>query len=226
VKSYIITMPDKVSKESATRCIKSANFEIEFFEATTPATLTNLPGTWTYPTNKQQERWESGMFLSAYQTRVLEKRIACFMSHYRLWKRCADLNETIMILEHDAIFVRSFVYTDFQNLFTGDILGINDPTRATRKYKIFDNNIKQQYANEPVIVETPWVDEQQVPQGLAGNSAYIIKPSGAKKLLELVKKHGMWPNDAIMCKQLMPDSLQCIYPYYTKVQGNVSTTTK
>lgn len=219
-------MPDRFSKDAAKRCINSANFDIEIFDATTPKTLDNLPGKWTYPTRQNQERWEFGMHLTAYKTRVLENRIACFMSHYRLWKKCVELDETIMVLEHDAIFVRKFDYTEVEELFTGDILGINDPTGATRKYKIFDNNIKKHYNGKTVVVETPWVDEQQVPQGLAGNSAYIIKSNGATKLLELVDKHGMWPNDAIMCKQLMPDSLQCVYPYYTKVQRIGSTTTK
>ena len=226
MKSYIITLPTDASKQSANRCINSANFGIEIFDATTPETLIDLPGMWTYPTDDSQERWESGMYITAYKTNVLEKRIACFMSHYRLWKRCAELDETIMILEHDAVFTRSFDYNTIKDKFIGDILGLNDPTKATRKYKVFDNNIKKQYNGKEVIVETPWVDDRKVPQGLAGNSAYIIKPAGANKLLELVKEHGMWPNDAIMCKQLMPDSLQCVYPYYTKVQGTVSSTTK
>ena len=131
-----------------------------------------------------------------------------------------------MVLEHDAVFVRKFDYTEIENKFTGDILGLNDPTKATRKYKVFDSKLQSQYNNQTVVVDVPWIDEQTVPQGLAGNSAYIIKPSGANKLIALVKQHGMWPNDAIMCKQLMPGSLQCVYPYYTKVQGIRSTTTK
>jgi GR25 family glycosyltransferase involved in LPS biosynthesis len=226
LKSFVITLPDQHSMLAANKCIASANIHIDIFEATTPKTLHNLPSKWTYPVDKNQERWESGMYLSAYQTRVLDKRIACFMSHYRLWKKCSDLNETIMVLEHDAVFVRKFDYTEIENKFTGDILGLNDPTKATRKYKVFDSKIQSQYSNQTVVVDVPWIDEQTVPQGLAGNSAYIIKPSGANKLIALVKQHGMWPNDAIMCKQLMPGSLQCVYPYYTKVQGIRSTTTK
>lgn len=226
LKSFIITIPDQHSVRAANRCISSANIAIDIFEATTPDTLQNLPGKWTYPVNKNQERWESGMYLTAYQTRVLDRRIACFMSHYRLWEKCVQLQQPIMILEHDAIFVRKFDYKEIENKFTGDIIGLNDPTRATRKYKIFDNNIQKHYNGKTIVVDTPWVDEKKVPQGLAGNSAYIIKPNGAYKLIELVKQYGMWPNDAIMCKQLMPDSLQCVYPYYTKVQGIQSTTTK
>jgi GR25 family glycosyltransferase involved in LPS biosynthesis len=63
-----------------------------------------------------------------------------------------------------------------------------------------------------------------VPQGLAGNSAYIIKPKGAEELIMAVEKYGAWPNDAIMCKQLIPN-MGVTRRFYTKVQGLPSTTT-
>jgi len=54
-------------------------------------------------------------------------------------------------------------------------------------------------------------------------SAYIIKPAGAKKLIELVKQYGLWPNDAIMCRQLVP-RLGVTRKFYTNIQGLKSTT--
>ena len=69
----------------------------------------------------------------------------------------------------------------------------------------------------------PTIDDLTIPQGLPGNSAYIIKPSGAKKMLDLVKEFGAWPNDALMCKQLI-QSIASSKIYYTKVQGTPSTT--
>ena len=68
------------------------------------------------------------------------------------------------------------------------------------------------------------IDEGHVPQGLAGNSAYIMKPSGAKKMLDLVAQFGLWPNDAIMCRQLIP-TLGVSKTSFTGVQGLPSTTT-
>ena len=80
----------------------------------------------------------------------------------------------------------------------------------------------QQYTEffQPV----PTIDEFNVPQGLAGNSAYIIKPAGANTMLKLSKEHGMWPNDALMCKQLVPN-LGVTRSFYTRIQGLRSTTT-
>jgi hypothetical protein len=63
----------------------------------------------------------------------------------------------------------------------------------------------------------------EVAQGIAGNSAYIIKPWAAKELIEKVYEYGMWPNDAIMCQQIVP-WLGVTKLYYTKVQGLRSTT--
>ena len=34
----------------------------------------------------------------------------------------------------------------------------------------------------------------------------------------------MWPNDAVMCKQLFP-TLQVVYPYYTTIQHGLKSTT-
>ena len=80
----------------------------------------------------------------------------------------------------------------------------------------------QQYTEffQPV----PRIDEFNIPQGLAGNSAYVIKPAGAIKMIELAQEHGMWPNDALMCYQLI-ESLGVTRNFYTRVQGLRSTTT-
>ena len=73
--------------------------------------------------------------------------------------------------------------------------------------------------------EVPWVDDKSVPQGLAGNSAYLMNPGPARKLFEIIDDVGLWPNDALMCKQLMGGHLmRVVYPYYTTLQGVASTT--
>jgi GR25 family glycosyltransferase involved in LPS biosynthesis len=57
---------------------------------------------------------------------------------------------------------------------------------------------------------------------LAGNSAYVIKPHAAQQLIDLVDSIGAWPNDAIMCRQLI-DGLEEHYPFITEVQAEQST---
>jgi GR25 family glycosyltransferase involved in LPS biosynthesis len=60
---------------------------------------------------------------------------------------------------------------------------------------------------------------------LAGNSAYYITPYGARKMLAMADEFGSWPNDALMCKELLNRSIGVVYPYFTKVQNIKSTTT-
>jgi GR25 family glycosyltransferase involved in LPS biosynthesis len=87
---------------------------------------------------------------------------------------------------------------------------------------VFHEKVSSYVGVQPV----PTIDDMDVPQGLAGNSAYMISPKGAKKLLDKVREVGMWPNDALMNKQFFP-WLEVVYPYYTTIQrGLRSTTTK
>lgn len=108
-------------------------------------------------------------------------------------------------------------------IFDGGVLGLNSPWKATRKQSVYNESARKSFGIKPV----PSVDkigDDPLPQGLAGNSAYIIKPWAANKLLEKVDEIGLWPNDALMCKQFFP-WMQIIYPYYTTVQGTKSSTT-
>jgi GR25 family glycosyltransferase involved in LPS biosynthesis len=154
------------------------------------------------------------------------------MSHYVLWQYAIQNDETIMILEHDAIFYVRNKPFDPNIEFNGSILGLNDPRGATRRANVFHNKITPTFLPldnilNPAPKDVPWVDDNKlVPQGLAGNSAYIIKPKGARTLCELIAEHGLWPNDAIMCKQLMPGQLKTLYPYVTYVKQERSFTSE
>ena len=160
---------------------------------------------------------ESGMILKSYKTSDVSKKWACTVSHARLWKKCVELNEEIMILEHDAIFIKSFKQFDWK----GGVLGLNDPSGATHSSSVYHDMIclKREIQSAPYVLS-----KYAMPQGLAGNSAYIIKPYFAEKLLEKLNQKGFWPNDALMCLQFFPDDIKVIYPYYTRVQGIGSTT--
>jgi GR25 family glycosyltransferase involved in LPS biosynthesis len=242
MKAYIITMTDSFrSNEGNERLRKSIDesksvLDVHTSVAVVPETLVDTMESYfggrmeyTYPVTEDQNRHDikSGLKLTAYPTQDIRKRISCLMSHYVLWKHCVDLNEPIVILEHDAIWNhRKFDYKDIEERFKGSVLGLNSPHRATRKPQAFDDQLKSKWTESsvPEIMPCPWIDDQAVPQGLAGNSAYVIKPKGAKALMALIAEHGLWPNDAIMCKQLMPGQLQCVYPYYTYVRTMGSTT--
>jgi GR25 family glycosyltransferase involved in LPS biosynthesis len=156
----------------------------------------------------------------AYQTRDPLARMACALSHYKLWLKSIETNEPILVLEHDSRFLHRL---DPQPILESkfNIVGVNDPIGATRLARKFSEKVKS-YNKD--IVPIPTIDNFDVPQGLAGNSAYIIKPAGAKAVVQAVKEYGLWPNDAIMCKQLIK-KMGVTQQYYTVVQGLPSTTT-
>jgi len=263
MKAYIISMLNDHDSTVATRKllrsieITNSNVDAMSFNAVTPETMdaninrlfgSQMPYAkiqYTYPKTAAENRLDilSGLNLSAYPTKDLRKRISCFLSHYSLWRLCFQMKEPIMILEHDAFFVRTFDFESISARVTGNILGLNDPSGATRKPWVYNSNCIERHNTfdhqwfernkgkarsqkpEYTVFTAPNVDnDNKIPQGLAGNSAYIIRPEGAANLMGLVAEHGFWPNDAIMCKQLLPRQLMQIYPYVTKVQGTTSTT--
>lgn len=199
-------------------------FSLEKFKAITPSNVNramikdNIK--WNYPWEGEVIDFASGLTKKSYPTKNHEARIACAMSHFSLWKKCVDTGEAIIILEHDSKFINKI---DFLPEDTGyNIVGLNNPLMATRKAKLYHDLIKE---NLQPFQRVPFVDDDmKIPQGLAGNSAYMIKPEGASEMIGLVYKYGMWPNDAIMCRQLV-SGLAVSKKFYTQVQGLRSTTT-
>ena len=231
MKAFVITIPDhKVSQHAADVCIESSkvvgnSFEIQKFDAVIPRQVNKMMRDyrleWNYPWEGSVFDFKTGLKKSAYPTVNKQARIACSLSHYTLWKNCYNDAEPYLILEHDAKFIKKLDINiiDTDKFF---IIGINNPLFATRKANLFKQIIDE---NTKELQLVPTIDSLEVPQGLAGNSAYIIKPKGARQMLRLVEDHGLWPNDAIMCKQLIP-AIGVTKTFYTEVQGTPSTTSR
>lgn len=237
MKAKVITLSNnKESFKTADRLIDSSNhfknnFIIEKYIASTPENVIeqfkehNVK--WNYPWTKGHLDIQSGLYKTAYETADPKKRMACFMSHYRLWKLCAEENEDYMIFEHDAIFIRHLNLNELNIDGRFNIVSLNDPRGATRLSTLYHNMLHVDRLNDIKITRCPYVDDnKQIPQGLPGNSAYYITPIAAKKLIELTQHFGAWPNDAIMCNQMMPRTLGCLTKYATTIQKTISTTTK
>ena len=208
---------------ASSMAIYKQKFTVEFIQQTSPETLekdlTPFPGLkWNFPINNESRVDKSGMVLQGYRTNNVNKVFACLISHARLWLRCIKLDEPIMILEHDAKFIRNFD-PDFE--WEGGVLGLNDPRGATFNSPQYHVHVASKGHG---VHNAPYVADISRPQGLPGNSAYIIKPFAAKQLLEKLKETGGWPNDALMCNQHF-DWIKVLYPYATGLQSVRSTTT-
>lgn len=184
---------------------------------------------WSWPTRPSDDGLDlyTGLYKRTYQAVDQNRVVACALSHMRLWKKCLDDNEPIMVLEHDARFLTTAKTQDILYILEDEnwgAVGLNDPRGNTRKGQMFHAKVA---ACGDGIHRVPIIDEPTelpLPMGLAGNSAYIIRPSLAKRLLDECVRIGIWPNDAVMCRQLFPN-LKVVYPYLTGVKKGISTTT-
>ena len=113
----------------------------------------------------------------------------CFRSHYRLWRRCIQLNEDIAIFEDDVIFYRSFVPVKFKDIL---ILSINyDWSVMSDPYKKYlENDRKRNIALK------------YKGQFMPGASGYVIKPHAAKILVERYKNSYL-PTDCAINKEIL-----------------------
>jgi len=230
MKAYVIRINGNKTSETGTKNLIASSvavnnpFEIKPFAAVTPdtvqQTLQNEGVIWNWPHTGGGRCPHTNLRKHGYGGRDPKRRRSCGMSHYLLWKECDFLGEPILVFEHDAVFnTRLDPEILLQSHY--QIIGINDPRGATRLPGVYDGIVKN---SRDDILPVPIIDKMNVPQGIAGNSAYMIKPTGAKMLLSKVKALGMWNNDAIMCQQVLPKMMGQTKTYYTKVQHLSSTT--
>jgi GR25 family glycosyltransferase involved in LPS biosynthesis len=221
--AFVITIKNnKYSEQSANTCISTAlphGLNVNKFEATTAdnvvEVMKELDIEWKWK-NDNSICPTSGLKHVWYKTSNMPAKIACAVSHYRLWKLCVAIQQPIIILEHDSVFINPVPHIDLEG-----ICQLNDPAGATKRGGYWHNimsNLSSGIHDKTLVAEDPLV-----PDGLAGNSAYYIHPEYAAKMIHLVKTHGLWPNDALMCIQLIPELYQ-YYPFITKVNQTESTT--
>lgn len=228
MKAFVITLEGNLySKEKAKYCINTAGRfgilvekfpAIDKFHAEEYMKTYDLKWTWANNNTRTAYCPITKLRQHPYKGANLQAKIGCFMSHFLLWKMCVDLGEPILILEHDSVFLRPFPDIKFNA-----ICQINDPKGATRRGKWWSKHMINRGTKG--VHEKTWVtspSERQTPDGLAGNSAYLIKPFAAEDLIEMTYKVGVWPNDALMCKQLFP-YLEEYYPFITRVEQEKST---
>ena len=117
--------------------------------------------------------------------------LGCFFSHWYLWNECLKQGPMV-ILEHDGYMIRSLpdnILDQFDDVLK---LDRHDP------YKVEYNSLIKNEENLEVHVE-PYVNPypRKVSTGnyFKGSYSYILKPSGAKKLIQWIQQRGHRPSD-------------------------------
>lgn len=230
MKSFVITIKDHhYSEESAERCIASAhqnNLYVEKFDAITKDTVKesmgkyNLKWTWANYNTENTICSYTGLEQFPYRSGNLLNKMACSISHYLLWRECVNSNTPILILEHDAVFVRELPDIDFYGA-----IQINDPAGGGFRGKHHSRLMidRGTIGVHPLTKKRP--DDSKIPDGFSGNSAYIVKPWAAEKFINAFHEYGVWPNDATICLQLFP-WLEEYYPFISTVNQTQSTSTE
>ena len=133
MKAYVITiMSHQGSLETSWRCIESGKkfgLDIERFSAITPSDNPLLL--------LEQEGISDLGFEEKYSRNL--NCISAFLSHYSLWKKCIELDEEVIIFEHDAVLVEpipnapytyvcNFGKPSYGNWITPKTLGVNPLT--------------------------------------------------------------------------------------------------
>jgi GR25 family glycosyltransferase involved in LPS biosynthesis len=195
--AYVITIQGHAqSEEAAGRCIQSAkkyNIKVEKHWAVTPSN-TNIEQ------KLKAEGIPQGGFTEKYSR--LDNCIAAFLSHYSLWQRAIDINDTILVLEHDAVFTDKL-----PDNIQGDITSFGSPSYG--KFK------------QPDAGYGPLVSKQYLP----GAHAYIVTPTGASLLIARAKRDAQ-PTDVFISNKKFPGVIKEYYPWPVEAQDYFTTIQK
>jgi GR25 family glycosyltransferase involved in LPS biosynthesis len=118
----------------------------------------------------------------------------CFLSHYSLWLKCLEINEPILICEHDAMII-SPLPNNIEDSFNEFL--ILDPFNKFSKSYV--DSHKHSHTLPQKIIEYTNIESRKkygvTSEYAMGLQAYVIKPSAVKKLQEKIKINGYLPAD-------------------------------
>lgn len=187
MKTFIIRMKNNdISEDLANDLIKTLEkFSIEYslFDAVYGD---NIEDEW----NKNNLRF----FHKQNENKKLLGVKGCFLSHYLLWKKCIELNKPILILEHDAQIIRKIP----ENILNYDyeVLNLDYASRVESDYELHLKSDKgKDIISWPIAPKKKGWLSQANKSSIKGIHAYIVKPIGAKKLVDFAKENGTVPAD-------------------------------
>lgn len=203
MKAYVIAIEDhELSQQAANRCIKSGETSYDYRRPF----LTTKIEKWkaTTPDDKPLDKL---LVDKVIVTGLMEKYsrlancAAAFHSHFSLWKNCVETNETHIIFEHDAVIIDTIP----------DIIP-------------FDKCIslgKPSYGkfNTPTTIG---INPLMHKRYFGGAHAYMIKPIGAKLLIDYAVQKQARPTDVFLNVDSFP-WLQEYYPWPVEARDSFTT---
>jgi GR25 family glycosyltransferase involved in LPS biosynthesis len=128
-----------------------------------------------------------------------------FSSHYRLWLKCIELQEPIVILEHDAILVKPWQKQEWEDVLHLDWEG------SLKRRQFRGSKDKHLPVVENSIFRMGFMPEET--QGTISMNccyAYAITPDACRKLVEESRYHGWFAVDRFIREPLV--QIQTVHP--------------
>lgn len=188
-KTFVIAIKDHpVSERQLNDCLNSANtfgWKVEIFWGVDGRTITN-------------ETWQKEELTPRLDKPTMHRVgvQGCFLSHYMLWKKCIELDEPIIILEHDAVIQHVWQPLD-----------INEAVIKLHRH----------YSGK-----TPKIDTDSGHWSKSGH-AYCLSPGHATKLINFVKRVGAFEADRVIGNAVVP-FVHLGKPSLVERQNSFSTT--
>ena len=174
--AYVICLPNnKISSTLAARCLESCA------ATQMPAYLyEGFDGTGDQikiPAALKDAGWYKWIKVTDHH--LSQAEIACALSHIALWVKCMELDQPIVILEHDAIMVKPYLVHEVYNSIS--YLGCNDQRTKTH------GTLIPPYSS----INKNWLFINRA-------HAYSIDPAAARKLFTTVLSRGIFESLDIM----------------------------
>ena len=179
-----------LSENLAQECIESAKkFGIQ---------AKIFPATWGKDIDKHFVEQDLKIYKKGQKKKDINPGLkGCLLSHYRLWKKCIESQEPMMIFEHDNIVLRD-IPQKLLNTFE-DVLHLDFASRQVTDYEDFTetyngDDVKQWCPQIPRLSGHELYNKTHI----KGSHAYIIKPLGATKMVDWVWNVGALSPDLAM----------------------------
>lgn len=127
----------------------------------------------------------------------------CSLNHYRLFRKCVEMNEPIAVVEHDSFCVNSLPDIEWDDVL---VLNGNSAVKQRQLNYIWDQNIQlkkngfAQGVNDICIKGLVYRHDPEINGShlMPGTAAYAITPKGAKKMIDVYENIGWEQSDFII----------------------------
>jgi GR25 family glycosyltransferase involved in LPS biosynthesis len=203
-------------KNKLVQTLERYDWDYELMEGVTPDTLDQ------YESYDDLVDGRLGGFKTSEPVKYPIKK-SCVTNHLRFAQMVIDRNEPMIFLEHDQFIVSKPIDIEFEDYCQLNTeYAFKPPTAlAQSRFIEWDKNqtptlgVSELPEDWPLLYykKSIYMGSKMVP----GTGAYALSPSGARKLLDAVKQHGMEQSDFLYNTNVM--KIETVFPSPVRFQS-------